>query len=131
MHLFLFFSVSLAKPTEKIHIFLCLFLYFCVDIHTEKLFIICVNIFFFVRVTPIEKLFLTVNPQKNSIFCHFISMYIFLTVQCQKNIFLTVFTFFCGFCTHRSILVWFLVVERIRLAYVLPLSFIIILIICF
>jgi len=45
--------------------------FFCVDIHTEKLFFCLREQNFSVRARPTEKLFLTVNLQKNSIFLSF------------------------------------------------------------
>jgi len=62
------FSVSSPRPTEK-NVFFCAFmrLFLCGLTHRKINFNLREHNFS-VRVRPTEKLFLTVNPQKNSIF---------------------------------------------------------------
>ena len=87
------FSVSLPRPTEKTCVFLCVYFFFLCGLTHRKISFNLGEHNFSVRARPTEKLFLTVNPTEKL----YISVGIFLRVHRQKNIFLTVFEFFCGF----------------------------------
>ena len=65
------FSVSSLGPTEKKHVFFCVLFLFSVWINTQKISFNLGEHNFSERVRPTEKLFLTVNPQKKSIFLSF------------------------------------------------------------
>ena len=65
------FSVSSPRPTEKTCVFLCVYFFFLCGLTHRKISFNLGEHNFSVRVRPTEKLFLTVNPQKNSIFLSF------------------------------------------------------------
>ena len=65
------FSVSSPRPTEKNMFFLCVYFFFLCGLTHRKISFNLDEHNFSVRVRPIEKLFLTVNPQKKSIFLSF------------------------------------------------------------
>jgi len=62
------FSVSSPGPTEKKRVFLCVYFFFLCGLTHRKISFNLGENNFSVRVRPTEKLFLTVNPQKNLIF---------------------------------------------------------------
>ena len=62
------FSVSSPRPTEKTCVFLCVYFFFLCGLTHRQISFNLGEHNFSVRVRPTEKLFLTVNPQKNSIF---------------------------------------------------------------
>ena len=62
------FSVSSPRPTEKTWVFLCVYFFFLCGLTHRKISFNLGEHNFFVRVRLTEKLFLTVNPQKNWIF---------------------------------------------------------------
>jgi hypothetical protein len=63
------FSVSSPRPTEKkTYVFLCIYFFFLCGLTHRKISFNLGENNFSVHVRPTEKLFLTVNPQKNLIF---------------------------------------------------------------
>ena len=62
------FSVSSPRPTEKTWVFLCVYFFFLCGLTHRKISFNLGEHNFSVRARPTEKLFLTVNPQKNWIF---------------------------------------------------------------
>ena len=82
--------------TEKLF-FWRVFTFFCVVSHTLKIYLIWAVTFFCECTTHRKIFFWRWTHRKYQFFWHHISVCIFLSVHRQKNIFLTVFAFFCVF----------------------------------
>ena len=97
------FFVSLPRPTEKKTCFLCVYFFFLCGLTHRKISFNLNEHNFSVHVRPTEKLFLTVNPQKNLIFLSlYFCGYFFEGTPSEKYFSDGIRIFFVCFRTHRK-----------------------------